>query len=128
MACWWGGRGESGNSDHTAIRHTPGRLYWRLAAIFLALFIVIAGILIMFTDSNVPLADSFTTALSVVAMWMLAKKYVEQWLVWIVIDVVSVGLYVFKDLPFTSALYALYAVIAFFGYRKWLNQIIKSNK
>ncbi len=56
----------------------------------------IALILIEFTDSNVPWADSFTTALSIVAMWMLAKKYAEQWLVWILIDIVSSGLYVYK--------------------------------
>lgn len=126
VACWLGGRGESGNSGETAIGHTPGRMYPRLGAVFLVLFVAIAGVLIMFTDSNVALADSFTTALSVVAMWMLARKYVEQWLVWIVVDIVSVAMYMFKDLPFTSALYALYAVIAYFGYRKWLNQIIRS--
>lgn len=124
VACWLGGRGESGKSGYTAIGHTPVRLYSRLAAIFLVLFVAIAWALIEFTDSNVPLADSFTTALSVVAMWMLAKKYVEQWLVWIVVDIATVALYIYKDLPFTSALYALYAVIAFFGYRKWLNEII----
>lgn len=127
VACWWTGRGKSGNTGDTAIRHTPGRLYPRLATVFLVLFIFIAGVLIEFTDSDVPLADSFTTALSVVAMWMLAKKYVEQWLVWIVVDIVSVAMYVFKDLPFTAALYALYAAIALFGYRKWLGQIIKSS-
>lgn len=97
----------------------------KLSAIFLLLFPAIAAVLIRFTDSTVPLADSFTTALSVVAMWMLAKKYVEQWLVWIVIDIVSAALYVYKDLPFTASLYALYAVIAWFGYRKWLKLIKK---
>lgn len=126
VACWWVGRGKSGNSDDSDIRHTPGRLYARLVAIFLVLFVAIAGVLVEFTDSSVPLTDSFTTALSVVAMWMLAKKYVEQWLAWIVVDIVSVVMYIVKDLPFTSALYALYAVIAYFGYRKWLNQIINS--
>ncbi len=91
------------------------------------LFVAIALILIEFTDSNVPWADSFTTALSIVAMWMLAKKYAEQWLVWILIDIVSSGLYVYKSLYFTAALYAVYAVIAIFGYRKWL-QLAKTNQ
>lgn len=123
VACWWRGRARSAGSarsdDDDAIRHTPPGLYWRLAAIFLALFAIMAVVLVKFTDSGVPLADSFTTALSVVAMWMLAKKYVEQWLVWIAVDIVSVAMYIYKDLPFTSALYALYAAIAIFGYRKW---------
>ena len=55
---------------------------------------------------------------------MLARKYVEQWLVWIVVDVVSVGLYIYKDLYYTSALYALYAVIAIFGYIKWKKMML----
>ena len=50
---------------------------------------------------------------------MLARKYVEQWFMWIVIDAVSAALYVYKGIPFTAGLYALYAVIAVLGYSKW---------
>ncbi len=96
-----------------------------LTLITLALFLLMGGILDRFTDSTVPWLDSFTTALSIVAMWMLARKYAEQWLVWIVVDVVSAGLYIYKELYFTSALYLLYAVIAVLGYRKWL-QLMKN--
>ena len=84
-----------------------------------ATFAGIAWILINFTDSNVPLLDSFTTALSIIGMWMLARKYVEQWWAWIGVDAVSAGLYVYKGLDFTAALYALYTIIAIFGYFKW---------
>ena len=76
-------------------------------------------ILINFTDSNVPWLDSFTTALSIVGMWMLARKYVEQWWAWIGVDAVSTGLYIYKGLDFTAALYGLYTIIAIFGYFKW---------
>lgn len=96
-----------------------------MAVVFAALFLVIGEVLVRFTDSTVPWLDSFTTALSFVAMWMLAHKYLEQWLVWIVVDVVSCGLYIYKELYFTSVLYGLYAVIAVFGYMKW-RQIMKS--
>ena len=75
--------------------------------------------LVTCTDSRVPLADSFTTALSFVGIWALARKYLEQWLIWIVVDVVTCGLYFYKDIPFKASLYALYVVIAIFGYRKW---------
>ncbi len=92
------------------------------------LFVGIAWILLRFTDSTVPWLDSFTTALSITAMWMLAKRYVEQWLVWIVVDVVSAGLYVYKDLYFTAALYLLYALIAVFGYRKWKQLLQTSSR
>lgn len=101
------------------ISHTPTGLWLPLAGLTALLFVLLAQVLIHFTDSTVPWADAFTTALSVVGMWLLARKYVEQWWVWLVVDVASVALYVYKDLHFTAALYALYAVVAIFGYRKW---------
>ena len=84
--------------------------------------------LINLTDSSVPYADAFTTALSVVGMWLLARKYIEQWWVWLVVDVASVALYIYKDLHFTAVLYALYAVVAIFGYRKWKELMNKQNE
>lgn len=94
----------------------------RFAALSLAFIVLLAAIyvvLVKFTDSNVPLADSFTTALSIVGMYMLARKYVEQWLAWIAVDAVCTVLYIYKELYATSALYALYTLIAIVGYRKW---------
>lgn len=85
---------------------------------FVAVFLLL-GWLLTFTNSTVPWADAFTTSLSIVAMWMLARKYLEQWLVWIVVDVASAALYAYKDLWPTAGLYLLYAVIAVAGYRKW---------
>jgi nicotinamide mononucleotide transporter len=72
-----------------------------------------------FTDSNVPVADAFTTALSLVGIWALAHKYLEQWLVWIAVDVVSCWLYFLKDIPFKASLYGLYVVIAVAGFWRW---------
>lgn len=69
--------------------------------------------------STVPVADAFTTALSFVGIWALARKYLEQWIVWIAVDAVSSALYLYKGLPFKSGLYALYVVIAVMGYIKW---------
>ena len=101
------------------------RRKWTMAALMYVVFqLLIAWILIRYTDSNVPWCDAFTTALSMVAMWMLARKYLEQWIVWIVVDVLSAILYFTKDLDYTGALYILYAVVAVFGYRKW-NQLLK---
>lgn len=116
----WGRRKHSSNaSKELPIVHTPRRYYLPLALVFALSFIGIAWILIYFTDSNVPWLDSFTTALSIVGMWMLARKYIEQWWAWIVVDIVCCGLYIYKDLYFTSALYGLYSIIAIFGYFKW---------
>ena len=98
---------------------TPSRLLLPMFVVLLVVFVLIGIILETYTDSTVPWWDSLTTSLSIIAMWMLAHKYVEQWLVWLVVDIVSCGIYIYKDLYFTSFLYGLYTVIAFFGYLKW---------
>lgn len=89
-------------------------------------------ILITWTDSTVPLTDAFTNALSFVGLWALSRKYVEQWLFWIVVDVVCTYLYIGKGIPFKAGLYGLYVIIAIMGYRKWLgimkNQVGKVEK
>ena len=112
-------RGTSGKKELPVI-HTPVRQILPLTAVAVGLFFLIAWILIRFTDSTVPWLDSLTTALSIVAMWMLAHKQAEQWWVWIVVDAVSCALYFYKGLPFYAVLYGLYTVIAFFGYFSWL--------
>jgi nicotinamide mononucleotide transporter len=87
--------------------------------IIAAVWATIYWLLVTFTNSNVPLADSFTTALSIVGIWALAHKYLEQWFIWIAVDVVTSVLYFYKDIPFKASLYAIYVVIAVFGYIKW---------
>lgn len=122
IICWrWGiSRNNKKNaSTELKIVHTPTSRITPLSIISIVLTFAIAYILITFTDSNVPWWDSVTTSLSIVAMWMMARKYIEQWWVWIVVDVISAGLYVYKELFFTAGLYALYAIIAYFGYKKW---------
>jgi nicotinamide mononucleotide transporter len=113
--------------EELPITHIPPKYILRLFVIFSVTFFLIAHILIHYTDSNVPWMDSFTTSLSIVGMWLLARKFVEQWWVWFVVDVACVGLYIYKDLHMTAALYTLYAVISVFGYRKWL-QMMKEEK
>lgn len=86
----------------------------------LVLWFVISQVLINFTDSTIPYPDGFTTALSIVALWMGARKYAEQWIAWFIVDLVTVPIQIYKGIPFYSCLYAVYTVIALFGYRKWL--------
>lgn len=112
-------------SVHTAdkprpITHTPRVVATLCAVAAFVLWWVIWLLLTRFTDSTVPVADAFTTALSIVGLWMLARKYAEQWLVWLVVDLVSSCLYFYKGIYFYCGLYAIYTVIAWFGYCKWL--------
>lgn len=101
------------------ISHMSGGNWAKIAVVYVATQLFITWLLINYTDSTVPWADSFTTALSIVGMWMLARKYIEQWWVWCIVDVASSALYVYKELYFTAALYAVYAIISIFGYYKW---------
>ena len=134
--CAWkfGGRKRSKNQaspetkGELPISHTPKGAIIPLVAIFFATFVLIVWVLKSYTDSTVPFCDSFTTALSIIGMWMLARKYLEQWFVWFVVDAVCVFLYIYKGLYFTAALYALYAIISIYGYRNWQKQMISQNE
>ena len=112
----------STEQEHPITRF-PLRRVLPVALIGLALWAVIYWVLITWTDSSVPLCDSFTTALSMVALWALAQKYAEQWLLWLVVDAVCTVLYIYKQIPFTACLYAFYTVMAVLGYRQWLKKI-----
>ncbi len=107
------------------ISHIPTALALLWTAIFLVLWFGIWWLLTSFTDSTVPIADSFTTALSLVGIWALAHKYLEQWFVWIAVDIVTCVLYFHKDIPFKASLYGLYVVIAVFGYLRWRKMMRK---
>lgn len=72
------------------------------------------------TDAALPFLDSFTTWASVITTFMVARKILENWLYWLVIDSVSIYLYVDRELYFTALLFAVYIVIIFFGWFSWL--------
>lgn len=108
-----------GSSEELPITFFPRRLILRTLGFFLLAWAATYYVLVAYTNSTVPLLDAFTNALSFVGLWALARKYVEQWLFWIAVDVVCCYLYVVKGIPFKAGLYGLYVVIAVMGYRKW---------
>jgi len=72
------------------------------------------------TDAQLPFLDSFTTWASVVTTYMVARKVLENWIYWLVIDSLSIFLYLDRELYFTALLFAVYIVIIFFGWFSWL--------
>ncbi len=106
-------------------RASKKTLFWSLIAA-IAFFIGISQILVYLTDSDVPYLDAFTTALSFVATWMLTRKIIENWLIWIVVDAVSSGLYIYKGLYPTTVLFIVLTVLAVVGYRQWMKDEIKN--
>lgn len=76
--------------------------------------------------SELPLGDAFTTAGGIVATWMLARKILENWLFWVVVNAVSLGMYVYKDLQITAGLFVVYTLMAVVGYYRWKQNLTQT--
>ena len=119
LLVWKFGKKHNQQSQEMPITHVRRSLLLPSAIFFLVAWGAIYLILIHFTNSTVPVLDSFGNALSIIGLWWLARKYIEQWYLWIIVDAELSALYVYKGIPFTAGLYALYVVIAIAGYYKW---------
>jgi len=93
-----------------------------MAVAWLAGFGLLSIFLRRFTDTDVPHMDGFLTAGSLVGQVLLSRKKIENWLVWIVVDVLYVGLYLYKHLMLTAILYGLFVLMAVAGWRRWRRQ------
>lgn len=119
----WHNAPRNTESKAQRIQHTPTRWIVPLVAVYAVAHGLIYLFLTHCTNSTVPFWDSLTTALSVVAMWMLSRKLIEQWIVWGVVDLITVGLYLYKGIPLTASLYGLYTVLAVAGYLRWRREL-----
>ena len=120
---YWSRGGErSGSGELPVVRGNRKHLFI-LSLIFAVSWIGIYILLNSLTDSTVPLGDSFTTALAIVATWMLARKIIEHWFLWIVANLVSIALYIYKGLYPTAILYVVYTAMAVYGYLEWKKSI-----
>ena len=121
---WSRGGEKSGKGELPVVRINRQQLIL-LFLTFAISWVLIYFVLDRYTDSSVPLGDSFTTALAIVATWMLTQKIIEQWFLWIIANVVSVALYIYKGLYPTVILYAVYAGMAVYGYLVWKRSMNK---
>lgn len=97
-----------------------------LSLIFGILYFVMWLVLSRFTDSPVPVWDSFITSLSIVATWMLAKKIYEHWYLWIIVNAASIILFFIKGLYPTVVLYIVYCAMSFVGLKEWGKSLNKN--
>lgn len=116
---WW--TWLHGGKDHGAlkvsrVRPATGVL---LALVVLGTTGLLSWLLRRYTNSTVPVLDSLITALSLIAQFMLTRKWIENWLVWIAANCISVGLLIYKGLYVTSALYLVYQVLCVMGLLEW---------
>ena len=93
----------------------------------LALSVVSGLLLESYTDAALPFFDAFVTWGAVVATYMVAKKLLENWIYWLVIDLISILLFISRDLLPTAFLFGLYIVIIFFGYKSWKKVLEENN-
>ncbi|MCE1154755.1 MAG: nicotinamide riboside transporter PnuC [Bacteroidales bacterium] len=105
--------------EELPVRFTRMKEWLLLSGVSLVVMSVYYSLLSLGTDSPIPGADSFITAFSITATWMLARKQIEHWLIWIVVDSIAVGIYFMQGLYSTALLFAVYGVMAVVGWRQW---------
>lgn len=117
-----------GGSNRTAlvIRHATLKIFSSAFISASILFCTIAFMLKHYTDSTTVYIDSCTTTLSLIAQWMMGRKWIEHWHVWIITNVISIDMYFYKHLYFTSGLYVIFIILCIHGYRIWHDQIAEN--
>ena len=117
---WWQWRrGTQSDGGVLRVRELSARARWGLLVALGVAWPAAGWFLKHYTDTDVPWWDAFPTAGSLIGQWLLGRQYVENWLVWIVVNVVSVGLFVYKGLWLTTLLYSLFIVLSVLGWRAW---------
>lgn len=101
------------------IRHWTAKERLIVLASWLGLWLLLAGVLSRFTDSDVAWADAFPTAGSLLGQVLLGKKILENWAIWQVVNLSMVGLLAYKQLWLTMLLYVIFLAMAFLGWRRW---------
>lgn len=125
---WLYGKSKQSGS-HVVITRTLSFQWFLLLLAGIGTYILILGVLLYVPDwlqiekSSMPYLDALTTAASIIATWMLARKLIEHWLLWIVIDALSMGMYLYKGLYFYAFLFVVYTVGALIGYVEWRKKI-----
>lgn len=107
------------NRTELSVSRIPGRILAILLAFGAVGAVVLGALLRRNTDASLPYLDATTTSFSLIAQWMQTRKWIEHWIVWIVVDVVYVGMLIFKKLNVTAGLYALFIVLAILGLAQW---------
>lgn len=102
-----------------SVTRTPRGLWMALPILWLGGFLLLGTLLKHTTNAALPYVDSALTAGSLIAQWMMTRKYLENWLIWIGLDVAYVGVFINRGLVLTAFLYAVFLVLASRGYVDW---------
>ena len=116
---WYEWRHGGAGHGRLAVSRTPARWAAALAVSGVAASLALGLVLKHRTDDPLPFVDAAVTVFSLVAQWMATRKWLENWLVWMVLNVANVAICVSQALYPMSALYAFFLVLAVFGFREW---------
>jgi nicotinamide mononucleotide transporter len=122
---WWQWlRGTQADGAALKVRRLPApQRGWLLLALVVA-WPATGLFLRRYTNTDVPWWDAFPTAASVIGQWLLGRKYLENWLAWVVVNIVSVGLFAYKGLWLTTLLYSLFIALSLIGWRAWQRLLV----
>ena len=115
---WYFWSRRTGQEDVPVRRFSSKQILLTLFVIAL-LTLLIGGLLSYFTNSDVPYIDAFCTSMSFVAQFLMTRKILQNWLLWVVVDICYIPLYIHKNLLLTAVLYLAFAIIAWKGYCAW---------
>ncbi|MBK8442323.1 MAG: nicotinamide mononucleotide transporter [Sphingobacteriales bacterium] len=115
-------------NEQSGIMHNSSRENLRDAGLFFLFFGLIYALLRHYTDSDVPFWDSLTTAIFLVAMYLMARKKIEHWLWWIAGDIMVIPLFIYKGLVLTAFQYVVFTALAIYGFWQWKQQIASPRK
>ncbi len=107
------------NRTELPVSKTSGRLGALLVGIGIAGTGIIGTLLARTTDAALPYMDAMTTSTSLVAQWMMTRKLLENWIIWVAVDVVYIGMYIYKSLYLTAVLYLVFLILSAMGYFQW---------
>jgi nicotinamide mononucleotide transporter len=114
---WANGKNNSGEKINVSI--TKPFEWITISTAFIVILVLIFLVLKYNTDSDVPYLDAFTTTAGIIATWMMARKLIENWIIWVFTDLISVFMYVEKQLWVTAFLYLIFTTMAILGFVEW---------
>jgi nicotinamide mononucleotide transporter len=107
------------------VTHASQAVIFRLLLLIAAYTFITGTLFKNYSDASLPYWDALATALSFSAQFLLAEKKIENWLVWIDVNIIYIGIYYYKGLPLYTILFTIYLLLAVFGYFKWLNHVVE---
>lgn len=128
---WKVGVVENHESHKLTIKESSKTQIFSLVLVFIFIYLIILSILMIgpnyigISPTQVPFLDCFCTTGSIIGTWMLSRKLLENWLVWVLVDFLGIGVSIYKELYFYAFLFFVYTVVAYIGYLKWRKLMLK---